>query len=63
MLSLVIASSILALIFLAAAVVEQVCRWFLTHNARRRIRQEASAAFKAEHGFGLLAEPNRIPTH
>jgi hypothetical protein len=63
MLSLVIASMILALIFLAAAVVELVGRWFITHIAKRRVRRDSSAAFKAEDSFGLLAEPNRVPTH
>jgi hypothetical protein len=63
MLTLVIASSILASIFLVAAVVEQVGRFSVNFLARWRAGSATSAPFESEDHFGLRAEPNQLPTH
>jgi len=60
MLSLVIASSILALILLSAAVAELFCRWVIEVFGKRAASRPAPSptSFEPEDRFGLLSEPN-----
>jgi hypothetical protein len=60
MLSLVIATSILALILLAAAIVELACRWAMSLVRKLAARRAASTSFEADERFGRLAEPNQF---
>jgi hypothetical protein len=60
MLSIVVASSILALILLSAAIVEQVGRWAVEIFGRRTVRQPGPASFEAEDRFGLLAKTKQL---
>jgi len=60
MLSIVIASSILALILLTAAVAELFCRWVIEVFGKRAANRPAPTSFEADDRFGVLAESNPL---
>jgi hypothetical protein len=63
MLALVIALSILGLIFLVAATMELVVRRFINFLSKWRAGQAAAGPFESEDHFGRIVERNQIPTH
>ncbi len=61
MLPLVIASLILALILLAAATVELVCRWAIgVSDKRAASRPVPIRQYEADNPLGILGEPNQF---
>jgi hypothetical protein len=60
MLPLVIASSILALILLAAATVELVCRWAIEAVGKRAASRPEPSQHQTDNRLGLLGEPNQF---
>ena len=60
MLSLVIASSILALILLAAATVELFCRWAMEAFGKRAASRPVTRQYETDNRLELLGEPNQL---
>ncbi|HMB04796.1 MAG TPA: hypothetical protein VKP69_13780 [Isosphaeraceae bacterium] len=60
MLRLVIASSILALSLLAAAIAELFFRWIIEVVGKRAASRPMPSQYEADNRLGLLGEPNQF---